>query len=125
MEREAAFLKAFSAQTGCVIAMTGAVDLVADDSRCFLIRNGRPQMSRVTGTGCQLSGLMTAYLAANPERKLEAAVSAVCAMGLAGELAWERMREGEGNATYRNRIIDAICLMTGEELERGGKIERL
>ncbi len=38
MEREAAFLKAFSAQTGCVIAMTGAVDLVADDSRCFLIR---------------------------------------------------------------------------------------
>jgi hydroxyethylthiazole kinase len=46
-------------------------------------------------------------------------------MGLAGELAWERMREGEGNATYRNRIIDAICLMTGEELERGGKIERL
>lgn len=125
MEREAAFLKAFSAQTGCVIAMTGAVDLVADDSRCFLIRNGRTQMSRVTGTGCQLSGLMTAYLAANPERKLEAAVSAVCAMGLAGELAWERMREGEGNATYRNRIIDAICLMTGEELERGGKIERL
>ena len=82
-------------------------------------------MSRVTGTGCQLSGLMAAYLAASPERPLEAAVSAVCAMGAAGELAWERMREGEGNAAYRNRIIDAVFLMSGEELEQRARFRAL
>ena len=82
-------------------------------------------MSRVTGTGCQLSGLMCAYLAANPTRPLEAAASAVCAMGLAGELAWSRMREDEGNASYRTRIIDAVCLMSGEELEQSGRMELL
>ena len=125
VERDAAFVKAFSEQTGCVIAMTGAMDLIADKKRCFLVRNGRQEMSRVTGTGCQLSGMMCAYLAANPEHPLEAAVSAVCAMGLAGELAWSRMREDEGNAAYRNRIIDAIYLMSGEELERGGRMELL
>ena len=96
-----------------------------DKKRCFLVRNGRPEMSRVTGTGCQLSGMMCAYLAANPEHPLEAAVSAVCAMGLAGELAWSRMQEDEGNAAYRNRIIDAIYLMSGEELEQGGRMELL
>lgn len=125
LERDVAFVKAFSARTGCVIVMTGAMDLVADKKRCFLIRNGRPEMSRVTGTGCQLSGLLCAYLAASPECPLEAAVSAVCAMGLAGELAFGRMREEEGNATYRNRIIDAIYLMSGEELEQGGRMELL
>ncbi len=125
LERDAAFAKAFSAQTGCIIAMTGRLDLVADASRCFLIRNGKEQMSRVTGTGCQLSGLMAAFLASNPGKALEAAASAVCTMGLAGELAFDRMREDEGNATYRNRIIDAVYLMTGEELERGARMELL
>ncbi|HJC57835.1 MAG TPA: hydroxyethylthiazole kinase [Candidatus Eisenbergiella intestinipullorum] len=125
LERDAAFVKAFAAQTGCIIAMTGRLDLVADQDRCYVIRNGRPEMSRVTGTGCQLSGLMCAYLAANPTRPLEAAASAVCAMGLAGELAWSRMREDEGNASYRTRIIDAVCLMSGEELEQSGRMELL
>ena len=125
LERDAAFVKAFSARIGCIVAMTGSLDLVADAKRCYLVENGRPEMSRVTGTGCQLSGLMAAYLAASPERPLEAAVSAVCAMGAAGELAWERMREGEGNAAYRNRIIDAVFLMSGEELEQRARFRAL
>jgi hydroxyethylthiazole kinase len=103
--------------------MTGALDLVADADSCYVICNGRPEMSRVTGTGCQLSGLMTAFLAANPQNKLEAAVAAVCAMGLAGEIAFGRMQEGDGNVTYRNRIIDAVSNMTGDILERGVKYE--
>ena len=67
--------------------------------------------------------ITTAFLAANPKRKLEAAVAAVCMMGVAGEIAWTRMQEGDGNATYRNRIIDAIYNMTGEKLEKGAKYE--
>ena len=80
-------------------------------------------MGRITGTGCQLSGLMTAYLVANPEQKLEAAAAAVCAMGLAGEIAHERLTPQDGNATYRNYIIDAIYHMDGDELEHGAKFE--
>ena len=80
-------------------------------------------MRAVTGTGCQLSALLAAYLAANPENPLEAAVAALCAMGLAGELAWDRMQPGDGNATYRCRIIDAIYNMTGEVLEGGARYD--
>ena len=93
-----------------MIAVTGGIDLVSDAKRCFVIRNGRPEMGRITGTGCQLSGMMTAFLAANPENNLEAAAAAVCAMGLAGETGWKYMQPGDGNATYRNRIIDAIYM---------------
>ena len=116
-------VKTFAAQTGCIIAVTGAIDLVSDGERCWCIRNGRAEMSRITGTGCQLSALMTAFLVANPDHKLAAAAAAVCMMGLAGEIGWANMQPGDGNSTYRNRIIDAIFNMTGDALEKGAKYE--
>ena len=116
-------LKAFSKATGSIIAVTGAIDLVCDSDKCYVIRNGRPEMSAITGTGCQLSGMMTAFVVANKNNKLEAAAAAVCAMGLAGEIGYGRMAEGDGNSTYRNRIIDAIYNMDGEVLEKGAKYE--
>lgn len=116
-------VKAFAKQTGCIVAVTGAIDLVSDGERCWCIRNGRAEMSRITGTGCQLSALMTAFLVANPDRKLDAAAAAVCMMGLAGEIGWANMQPGDGNSTYRNRIIDAIFNMTGDALEEGAKYE--
>ncbi len=123
LDEAVAFVKAFSRKAGCIIAVTGAVDLVSDGIYCFVIRNGRPEMGKITGTGCQLSGIMTAYLTANPDSPLEAAAASVCMMGLAGEIGWSRMQKGDGNATYRNRIIDAVYNMTGEELEKGAKYE--
>ena len=123
LEAGVAFAKAAARRFGAVVAITGAIDLVADGARCYVIRNGRPEMGRITGTGCQLSGLLTAYLAANPGNELEAAAAAVSSMGLAGELAWARMNPDDGNSTYRNRIIDAIDHMDGAMLNGGAKYE--
>ena len=53
----------------------------------------------------------------------EAAAAAVCVMGLAGEIGKSRMQDGDGNSTYRNRIIDAVYNMDGETLEKGAKYE--
>lgn len=118
-----AFVKDFAAKTGAVVAITGAIDLVADSEKAYVIRNGRPEMSRITGTGCQLSGLATAYAVANPDNKTEAVAAAVCAMGLAGEIGLANLQPGEGNSTYRNRIIDAIYNMDAETLDKGAKYE--
>lgn len=123
LDRAVSFVKESAAQAGCVVAVTGAIDLVSDGGRCYVMRNGRSEMSRITGTGCQLSALMTAFLAANPGGRLDAAAAAVCAMGLAGQTGWANMRPADGNSTYRNRIIDAVFNMTGEELEAGARYE--
>lgn len=123
LDAAAAFVKEFAAKSGSIIAVTGAIDLVSDGEQCYVIRNGRPEMGKITGTGCQLSGMMTAFVTANPKQKLEAAAAAVCAMGLAGEIGYSRLQEGEGNASYRNRIIDAIYHMNGEILDKGAKYE--
>lgn len=116
-------VKSLSCKFNCIIAVTGAIDLVADASTCYVIRNGRPEMSKVTGTGCQLSGMMTGFLVANPNNKLEAAAAAVCTMGLAGEIAFSYMKPEDGNSTYRNRIIDAIYNMDADTLKAGAKYE--
>ena len=117
------FVKDFAKKADAVVAITGAIDLVSDGDKCYVIRNGRPEMGRITGTGCQLSALTTAFVVANPDNKLEAAAAAVCTMGLAGEIGWSRMQDGDGNSTYRNRIIDAIFNMDAETLNKGAKYE--
>lgn len=117
------FAKSFSKKSGAVIAITGAIDLVADDKKCYVIRNGSPAMSRITGTGCMLSGIATAYAVANPDNITDAVAAAVCLMGLAGERGVSEMKDGEGNSSLRNHIIDAIYNMDADMLTKGAKYE--
>lgn len=117
------FCKAFSEKTGAIIAMTGEIDIVASRDRAYCIRNGHAMMSRVTGCGCQLSALTAAFVAASPDLPLEAAAAAVCAMGLAGQIAHKRLSSLDGNASYRNYIIDAIYHLTPEQLQEGANYE--
>ena len=123
LERSLEFIKAFSLKTGAIVAVTGEIDIVTNVKSSFCIRNGHPMMASVTGTGCLLSALVAAFIAANPAEPLKAAAAAVCEMGLAGETAYKRLTAADGNATYRNYIIDAIFTMTAEALKQGAKYE--
>ena len=81
-------------------------------------------MSQITGSGCMLTALIAAYLAANPDHALEATAAAVSAMGLCGELAYARyLRHHAGNASYRDYLIDAIYQLDGNQLKSGAKYE--
>jgi hydroxyethylthiazole kinase len=123
LENTISFIKKLAKKMNCIIVASGEIDLVSDNQRCFVIRNGESKMSSITGTGCQLSALITSYISANKERMLEATVAAVCTMGLAGEIGKKHLLSYEGNATYRNRIIDAVDHMDEKILEEGAKYE--
>lgn len=123
LDSAVAFAKGFAGRTGSVVAITGAIDVVANETTAYCIRNGHPMMSAITGTGCQLSAMTAAFVTANPAHPLEAAAAAVCAMGLAGEIAHRRLTPLDGNSSYRNYIIDAIYNLTPEQLEKGAKYE--
>lgn len=123
LEQAIDYVRNTAFQWRCIVAVTGAIDLVSDGKKCYVIRNGVSQMSKVTGTGCQLSGLMAAFVSADPDHSLEAAAAAVCTMGLAGEIALFHLKPYEGNATFRNRIIDAVYNMNCETLKEGEKYE--
>lgn len=121
----AAFARELAAKLGCVVAITGAIDIVASADRAVAIRNGVPTMGKITGTGCMLTCVVAAYAVANPDDVFDATVAAVAGHGLAGEIAAARMGERDGNGSFRTYLLDAICNMTADQLVAGAKIEEL
>lgn len=123
LESHIVLAKRFAVSTHAVAVLSGQTDIVTDGARVCLVHNGHKMMSTVTGTGCQLSSLIAAYIAAADGDTFEAASAAVAAMGLAGELAAKRLMPEDGSGTYRAYIIDAIYNMTPEALAKGARYE--
>jgi hydroxyethylthiazole kinase len=118
------FVKEISRQKNAVIAVTGAIDIVADSDKAYIIRNGHPMMSRITGTGCMLTALIAAYCGANTENTLDAVAASVAAMGICGEIAYEKtVGENGGTGTFRIRLIDAMSNLDAETFWKRIKVE--
>lgn len=115
--------KKLARNTNAVIAMTGKIDIITDGKIVYLVKNGNAMMNKVTGTGCQLSALINSYISANDNNILEATFAAVSSMGIAGDLAFNRLNSDDGNITYRNYIIDEIFNMDKEKIRRNIKYE--
>ncbi len=111
------------AQTGAAVAITGVIDLVADGEGAYVIRGGHPMLSRITGSGCMLSAVCGAFLAACPDKPAMAAAGAVSSMGLCGEIAAARLREGEGTGSFRTYLMDAMSLLNNQQWIGGTNIE--
>lgn len=118
-----AFVKNFSKEAGVIVSATGKIDLISDGECTLVIRNGNPMMKRVTGAGCELSALIAAALAANPEAPLWSVAMAAALMGISGEMAYKKLLSTEGSASFGRRMVDAASLMTGEELEKAARVE--
>ena len=118
------YLKDFSKKTGAIIAVSGAIDIVCDENNAYIIRNGNAMMSKITGTGCMLSSLIGAYIGANKDDLCSAVATAVCVMGLCGELGFKKMIENQlGTSSYKTYIIDYISVLDAKTLKDGAKIE--
>jgi hydroxyethylthiazole kinase len=117
-----AIAKSVAKRFHCVAAVTGPVDMISDGDRVAKIANGHSMLSRVTGTGCMTSALVASFAAAAGKDYYAAAVGAVAAMGIAGEIAYEKAGKS-GTGSYRTSIMDALYHMEAETLEGRIQIE--
>jgi hydroxyethylthiazole kinase len=105
-----------------VVAITGATDIITDGGKVYTVENGHWLMSKVTGTGCMCSSLIGSYLGSGINN-LEAVLGGVVSMGIAGEIAYEKLnKEHEGTGTLKLNILDAVYKLTDEILIKRGKI---
>ncbi len=111
-----------SKKLNSVIAITGAVDIIADGDKVCHISNGDKILSKVTGTGCMSTSLIGTYAGATEDYFL-AAIAGVMTMGLAGELAYNSLNENDGIGTFKVRLFDEIYKMNFETIMRGGKLQ--
>ena len=104
---------------GSVIAISGKIDVISNGKESCVLRNGCTAMARITGSGCMLTSLIGALCGAC-EDSFSATCSAMAVMGISGEIAdTKRMRNGTGNATFRNDLIDAVFNLTEEQMKQG------
>ncbi len=89
---------------GCVVSVSGAVDLVTDGERVARVANGHALMPRVTGMGCTASAITGAFLAVNGDAQA-AATHAMAAMGIAGEIAGDT---AAGPGSFQVNFLDAL-----------------
>ncbi|MFA7550883.1 MAG: hydroxyethylthiazole kinase, partial [Sedimentibacter sp.] len=118
------YIKLLSERMSLVVAVTGAIDIVSDGTKTYIIRNGHPMMGKISGTGCMLSSTIGAYCGANKDNIIDATAAAVCIMGLSGELAYEKMKKNdEGTSMFRSHLIDFMSKIDDEMLKEGAKFE--
>ena len=91
----------------CVVAATGALDLVTDGERLVEIANGSPLMTRVTALGCSLSAIVAAFASLTPDGFV-ATAAAITVYGIAGEMAAEKAsRPGSFRVAFLD-MLDAV-----------------
>ena len=95
---------ALAKHLGCIVAATGAIDLVTDGARTVELENGSPLMAKVTAVGCALSGVVAAFAALTGD-PFAATVAALAVYGVAGEMAGEKATHP---GSYRVAFLDML-----------------
>ncbi|MGI6221369.1 MAG: hydroxyethylthiazole kinase [Coriobacteriales bacterium] len=118
---------------GCVVAITGAVDVITDGTVTVKISNGSPLMSKITGTGCMCDGLIGCFVGAvgadAPSADIVAATAgAILSMGLAGEITARKLESERGRVATGSLhigIIDELSLLDEQVYREYARIEVL
>lgn len=101
------------------ILASGKTDIVAGETGLVRIKNGTPQLSTVTGTGCMLGALCGAYLSVCPD--MHAAAAACTVLGICGQLA----QTDRGSGSFMARLMDALSTLTDADCEKYKDLEEV
>lgn len=97
--------KSLAKSSGCIVAVSGAVDFVTDGQRVVGAQNGVAMMQKITATGCSVTALIAAFVAIDPLHAFEATATALSIFGIAGEIG---MDMAKGPASLRVHLIDSL-----------------
>jgi hydroxyethylthiazole kinase len=107
-----------------VIVRSGAIDYVSDGTEVISVRNGHRMLTDVTGTGCMSTSLIGAYCGVTKDY-FAAAAADIMTMGIAGEIAFERLNYIQGSGSFKVNLMDAIYKFSYRDiLERGNYEEK-
>ena len=106
--------------SGCTVAVTGAVDHIAGPGGSAAVSNGVAMLSRVTGTGCMSTALCGCFAAVNRDDPLRAATEALAAFGVAAEHAAVGAR---GPGSFHVNLYDCVAGLDPGTLDSEVRIE--
>ncbi|WP_153127080.1 hydroxyethylthiazole kinase [Peribacillus tepidiphilus] len=110
-------------QLRCITVLTGKEDVITNGDTTYVVGNGHPILTKVTGTGCLLSSVIGAFYAAG-EQPLYAVTEAVAYYGVAAELAAAKTVE-KGPGSFQIEFLNQLAVVSDEILNDREKIQLL
>lgn len=110
-------------QLNTIIVITGKEDVITDGERTFILRNGHPILTKVTGTGCLLTSVIGAFTAVEKDY-VKAAVAAVTFYGVAAEIVASKTVE-QGPGSFQIELLNQLANVTAEDVEQYGNVEEV
>ncbi|GGE29286.1 hydroxyethylthiazole kinase [Marinithermofilum abyssi] len=106
-----------------IIALTGKEDVVSDSNETYMIHNGHPILTKVTGTGCLLSSVLGVF-AAVEKNHLFAAVSGITVYGVAAEIAASKTPH-KGPGSFQIEFLNQLSHLAAEEIVQISSVEKI
>ena len=118
-------VKELAEKINLVVMASGPIDIISDGKNIYTIKNGDPLMSRITGSGCMLTGIIGGFIGSNDDILL-ATITGALSITIAGELSAEYIKNNDlGSGSFRTRLIDELYKLNSETLLKRAKLENL
>jgi len=115
------YVVALARKYNCVVAMTGVVDIITDGKRVVKIMNGTPSLPKVIGTGCTIGALVGTFSGVTDDY-FYSAMTGVIIMGIAGEIADQKVDAKLGYYSYKHHLLDTLSVLTNEQIKERANI---
>ncbi|MEH7106599.1 hydroxyethylthiazole kinase [Bacillus sp. JJ1764] len=100
----------------CTVVITGKEDVVSDCNATYLISNGHPILTKVTGTGCLLTSVVGVFAGVEHDL-MKATISALTFYGVAAEKAAHKTVEC-GPGSFQIEFLNQLSLISEEDLHQ-------
>ncbi|MSS77890.1 hydroxyethylthiazole kinase [Anaerococcus sp. AGMB00486] len=99
------------------VLITGATDILVKDKDYYLIKNGCEELSKITATGCMLTGLISTFLSVTNE--INASLLGLLILEVSAELS----KKDKPYSFFVN-LMDNIATIKNETIEKSAKIKK-
>jgi len=101
------------------VVITGAEDVVADEKRTVLVKNGHPMMQNIVGTGCMAASVIGTFAAVERDLVAASACGLVC-YEVCAEIA---AKTAHGPGSFKEKMFDAVFNLDADTINRMQRVE--
>lgn len=103
----------------CTVVITGKEDVIADDKKVYIVKNGHEMMSNIVGTGCMATSVIGTFAAVEKDLVYAAASALVC-FEIASECA---VKGSVGPGTFKEKLFDCLFHLDEKTIDRMQRVE--
>jgi hydroxyethylthiazole kinase len=106
-----------------VVVITGKDDVISDGQTTYVVHNGHPILTKVTGTGCLLTSIIGAFAAVESDF-VTASTAALVFYGVTAEIAAGKTAN-QGPGSFQIELLNQLALVSNDEIVQYSKVKKI